>query len=112
MTETLPAAFAGLSPFAGWALATQDARQHKRITSTKAELRAFYDAVVPVLPQMLTYVDQYPLGAVPAEARPVFWMALSLAEVAPHVELYKGDPKVPHSFDESRFVAEHGRVPA
>ncbi|MEY4120139.1 MAG: hypothetical protein RLZZ472_529, partial [Pseudomonadota bacterium] len=23
---------------------------------------------------------------------------------------YKGDPKVPHSFDESRFVAEHGDI--
>lgn len=112
MTETLPAAFASLSPFTSWALGTQDARQHKRITSTKAELKAFYDAVLPELPKMLEYVDQYPLGQVPAEAKPVFWMALSMAEVAPHVELYRGDPKVPHSFDEARFVAEHGRVPA
>ncbi|MFG1478794.1 hypothetical protein V5F53_08995 [Xanthobacter sp. V4C-4] len=112
MTETLPADFQVLAPFAAWALSTQDARQHKRITSTKAELKAFYDAVLPELPRILSYVDQFPLGQVAPEAKPVFWMALSMAEVAPHVELYRGDPQVPHAFDEARFVAEHGHIPA
>jgi len=32
--------------------------------------------------------------------------------VAPHIELYRGDPKVPYSFDEARFVADHGAVAA
>lgn len=112
MTTTLPKAFETLTPFRDWALPTQDERQQKRISSTTGELRAFYDACLPLLPKMLTYVDQYPLGQVAEEARPVFWLALSLAEVAPHVELYKGDPHVPYSFDEARFVAEHGREAA
>lgn len=112
MNITLPTGFEALLPFTAWALSTQEERQHKRITSTKAELRAFYDAMLPELPKALEFVDQYPIGAVPAEVKPLFWMALSMAEVAPHVELYRGDPKVPYSFDEARFVAEHGQVPA
>lgn len=39
----------------------------------------------------------------------MFKLALSLAEVAPHVELYGGDPAVPHSFTEDRMIAAHGR---
>ncbi|MGQ3675823.1 hypothetical protein ACT6QH_10045 [Xanthobacter sp. TB0139] len=110
--KTLPAAFAELAPFSGWVLPTQDERQQKRYHSTTQELRAFYDAILPRMPEILDYVDQYPLGQIPTEAKPIFWMALSLAEVAPHVELYRGTPKVPYSFDEGRFVAEHGKVPA
>lgn len=112
MSMTLPKAFETLTPFLAWALPTQDGRQQKRITSPTGELRAFYDAALPLLPKMLAYADQFPLGQLAEEARPVFWLALSLAEVAPHVELYKGDPHVPFSFDEARFVAEHGREAA
>jgi hypothetical protein len=93
-----------------WALATQNERQHKRITSSTGELQAFYDAMLPRLEEILGHVDKFPLNELPADSFRLFTLALSLAEIAPHIELYKGDPKVPHSFDESRFVAEHGDV--
>ena len=32
----------------------------------------------------------------------------TLAEVAPHIELYGGAPGVPYAFEETRFVAAHG----
>ena len=54
----------------------------------------------------------FPLGELPPASARLFHLALSLAEVAPHIELYGGDPKVPYSFDEARFVADHGRVAA
>jgi hypothetical protein len=41
--------------------------------------------------------------------RCLFAMALSLAEIAPHVELYRGSVGVPHAFEEMRFVAKHGK---
>jgi len=109
MTIRLPEQFEKLEPFMSeWALATQNERQRKRILSSRGELRAFYEATLPLLEAILTYVDKFPLGEIPAEALPLYRLALSLAEVAPHIELYGGDPKVPHSFDEFRFVAEHG----
>jgi hypothetical protein len=93
-----------------WALATQNERQKKRVNSSTGELQAFYGAMLPRLEEILSHVDKFPLNELPADSFRLFTLAMSMAEIAPHIELYKGDPKVPHSFDESRFVAEHGDV--
>lgn len=109
MTTSFPKQFETLEPFAAdWALATQNERQRKRLRASRGELRAFYAAAQPLLGDILAYVDRYPLGEIPAVDLPLYRMMLSLAEVAPHIELYGGDPKVPHSFAEERFVADHG----
>ncbi|WP_374626812.1 hypothetical protein [Pandoraea sp.] len=109
MEKTLPKGFEMLEPLvADWALPTQNERQHRRINSSRGELRYFYDNMLPHLSAILAHIDRYPLGQLPDEAARLSSLALSLAEIAPHIELYGGDPKVPHSFDESRFVAEHG----
>ncbi|VVE54827.1 hypothetical protein PHO31112_04957 [Pandoraea horticolens] len=111
MEQTLPKGFEMLEPLvARWALTTQNERQQRRITSSRGELRNFYDNMLPHLSMILAHLDRYPLGELPGEAARLFSLALSLAEVAPHIELYGGDPKVPYSFDESRFVAEHGNL--
>ena len=56
MTDlSLPKSFEVLEPLvATWALATQDERQQRRIHSSRGELRAFYDAMQPRLPQWLS----------------------------------------------------------
>ena len=114
MTDlALPKSFESLEPLvANWAQPTQNGRQQRRIASSRGELRAFYDAMLPRLEDILAYVDKFPLGELPPDAERLFCLALSLAEVAPHIELYRGDPKVPYSFDEARFVADHGAVAA
>jgi len=104
----LPDAFAELAPFLDWALPSADARQTRRRTATRQEIRAFYDAVLPRTEAMLAAVDAHPLGKLPEEMRPLYYLALSLAEVAPHIELYGGAPGVPYAFEETRFVAAHG----
>ena len=112
MTEpTLPAAFADLAPHLGWALSGADARQAKRRGSSRQDLRDFYDAVLPRLEAILAEVDRHPLGGLPESHRALYDIALSLAEVAPHIELYGGSPGVPYAFEESRFVAVHGDQP-
>lgn len=106
---TLPKTFEMLEPLVPtWALATQNERQARRIGSSRGALQAFYDAMLPRMPALLEHVDKFPLGQLPEDSKRLFHLALSLAEVAPHVELYGGDPKVPHSFDETRFVADFG----
>ena len=50
-----------------WALATQNERQKKRITSSTGELRAFYDAILPRLEEILAHVDKFPLNELPAD---------------------------------------------
>ncbi|MDR3509518.1 MAG: hypothetical protein P4L64_16635 [Caulobacteraceae bacterium] len=109
MTDiTLPAGFEALTPFLDWNLPTANGRQTKRRTSSREALKAFYDAALPLLPAILAKADEYPLGALPAEIQPLYNIALAVAEVAPHIELYRGDPGVPYAFEEARFVAVHG----
>lgn len=111
MEQSLPGEFDMLEPLVtARALPTQNERQRRRIASTRGELRYLYDNMLPRLPAILAYLDKFPLGDVPPDAARLMSLALSLAEVAPHIELYGGDPKVPHSFDEARFVAEHGEL--
>ena len=108
----LPQGFAELERFAPkWTVGTQAQRQRVRGGSTAEELRIFYDAMLPRLEEALDLADQYPRGEIPHDVEQLFFMTLSLAEVAPHVELYNGNPHVPYSFDESRFNAVHAREP-
>lgn len=104
----LPAGFEDLSPWLDWALPTADQRQTRRRLSSKAELKAFYEAVLPRVEAMLAEADRFPLGKLPADQQLIYNIALSLAEVAPHIELYGGAPGVPYAFEEARFVAVHG----
>jgi len=111
-TPPLPEKFASLAPFAPiWALATQNEREIRRRASTSEQLQAFYDAIAPQLEDIIGYLNEFPLGKMPEAEQNLLYLTLSLAEVAPHVELYWGNPRVPYSFEEERFIAEHGAVP-
>lgn len=111
MTIVLPEAFQKLQPFvADWALGTPNERQRRRIGSHTQQLRNFYDAIMPQMVDILAFLDQYPLSELPEEHLGLYWMSLSLAEVAPHIELYRGDTGVPYAFEEARFVSEIGLV--
>lgn len=105
----LPESFADLEDFAGaWALATETERSQKRQASMMEEIQAFYDAMLPRMEQILSYLNQFPLDAMPEEARRLLHLTLSLAEVAPAVELFK-QPSVVDGYDISRLTPVHDR---
>lgn len=109
---TLPQEFPELQPYADkWAGATEDERAAARRSASPAELKAFYDAVIRRLPEILKRVDAYPLGKVAGADQHLFHMALALAEVAPHVEFYKCNPAVPFAFAETRMFGTHAATP-
>ena len=109
MTRLLPEGFDELETWASeWAMPTQNTRWDKRLASSREELIAFYNAVLPYLERILDHVDEYPLGELPEDSARLFDLALMHAEIAPNVELYDGDPNVPHSYEERRFIAVHG----
>jgi hypothetical protein len=112
MSIRLPKQFSELQPFAAsWALATEYERAAQRRRSQPAELQAFYDVAIKKLPAILKRVDKYPLGQIKGVDVHLFRLALSLAEVAPHVEFYGRDPKVPFAFAEERMFGFHCAVP-
>lgn len=103
----LPEQFKELEPFVGvWALATERERNRKRLSSTMEEIRAFYDAMVPRMEAIMEYLNRFPLEQMPEEARRLFYLSLSLAEVANAVEFY-GQPGVIDGFDPERFLPMH-----
>lgn len=90
----LPAAFAELEPFVGWALPTEEERYRRRIGSSMADIQAFYDAILPVAAEARDYLDKFELTAMPAEAQRLLWMLFSLINIGYAVEIF-GEPQVP-----------------
>lgn len=109
MTSLLPDEFTRIESWtADWALPTQNQRWDKRLASTATEIAEFYHAILPWLERILAHADQFPLGELPDRSANLFDLALMHAEIAPNIELYRGDPNVPHSFEERRLIAVHG----
>jgi hypothetical protein len=101
----LPKQFHDLEKFVeqGWSLATERERNAKRLSSSMAEIQALYDAILPKMDEIISHLNQFPLDSMPEDARRLFYLTLSLAEVAPAVEFYK-QPEVVDGFPASRFV--------
>lgn len=105
---TVPAGFEALAEFSKWNLPTADERTRARRNATAEELDAFYRGVLPHMEAVLDECDRFDLGELPESHRGIFNIALSMAEIAPHIEFYKGEVGVPYAFEEERFVAVHG----
>jgi hypothetical protein len=103
-----PTPFADLEPVAAWALATEGQRARKRRDSTMTEIRAFYDAVLPRMDAIIDYLNQFPLENMPDDAQRLLHLTLSLAEVAPAVELFN-QPLVTDGYDPERFIPAQGQ---
>lgn len=107
MANTVDEYLSRLAPhLESWAVMTQQEREQQRRNSSAEALREFYDAMLPEMEAIMELLNQYPLDAMPENARRLMNLTLSLAEVAPHVEFYSGDPAVPFAFAEERFIAE------
>ena len=107
--SALSAKFATLEPFvASWSLETELQRSQRRWTATVEDYQDFYNAMLPMLDDVLAYLDKFKLGEIPENARALYHLTLAFAEAAPHNELYNCANEVPNSFAASRFVAAHG----
>ncbi|MGH7962459.1 MAG: hypothetical protein ACRERD_11640 [Candidatus Binatia bacterium] len=102
----LPAPFADLESFIAWALATEPERSSKRQSSAMTEIQAFYDALLARMEEIFLYLHQFPLAAMPGDAQRLLHLTLSLAEVAPAVELFK-QPSVVDGYDIARVIPGH-----
>ncbi len=112
MKGLLPGGFEDLEELVtDWAMPTQNMRWDRRLASSREELISFHEALLPRLEEILDHVDRFEIGQLPEDSARLFDLALMLAEISPNVELYDGEPNVPHSFEERRFVAVHGDDP-
>ena len=104
--QHLPEAFHDLEPWLEWSLATEGERSAKRQSSSMAELRAFYAAMLARMEEILAHLEQFPPNKLPPEAERLLLMTLSLAEAAPAVELF-GQASVVDGYDITRLTPEH-----
>ncbi|MFX1766781.1 hypothetical protein PWP93_30210 [Paraburkholderia sp. A1RI-2L] len=105
----LPAEFASLQWFSGWALDTETARNVRRHAVTMDEIHAFVAAMLPEMERIFAWLDRFDMNALPADARALMCLTLSLAEVAPAVEFY-AQQAVVDGFDPRRFAADEAFV--
>lgn len=102
--QTLPEGFQDLEGFvAAWSRASERERNRQRLSSSMPEIQTLYDALLPRMDAIIGYLNTQPLNDMSEEARRLFHLSLSLAEIAPAVEFYK-QPEVIDGFPPERFV--------
>jgi hypothetical protein len=79
--QQLPKLFQDLEPYLTWSLPTERERSAKRQSSTMAEIKAFYDAMLARMEEILPYLAQFPPEHIPADVQRLFFLTLSLARV-------------------------------
>ena len=105
-SATLPEEFAELQPFVErWALVTETERNTQRHTVGMDAILVFKDAMLPRVDAVVQWLDQFALNALPDAAKPLMYLLLSFAEIAPAVEFYK-QPADIDGYDPRRFVAD------
>jgi len=102
----LPEQFKDLEQWMAWSLETEAERSDRRQASAMEDITAFYEAMLARMEEVLSYLEQFSLEELPDDARRLFYLTLSLAEVAPAVEQF-GQPSVVDGYDIKRFVASH-----
>jgi hypothetical protein len=94
--SVFPPEFADLEPCAEWSLKTEAERYAKRLSSSMAELQAFYDAAFPRLEAALAYLDALDYSSLPDDATHLLWLCYSLVNASFPVEVWR-QPRVPDS---------------
>jgi hypothetical protein len=102
--RSLPGPFEDLNNLVDdWSLATQQLRNDKRVASSMADLRSFYDRMTPRIKEIAAYLDEYPIDALPRSAVDILFLGLMLMEIAPAVEVMK-TPDVVSDYPRGRLI--------
>lgn len=93
-TTTLPAPFKDLERFLEWALPTESQRLQKRETSTLADIREFYDAMLARFQDVIDHFRQSDKASVAGqvaepETHNLYVLMLAFADASLSVELHK-----------------------
>ena len=103
-----PERFSALEMFGSWALPTERERHDRKSASSLTEIRAFYDAMLPVLPAALDYLNGFDLNELPTAERRLLDLCLAMVEAAMAIEMF-GDADPPYLMSLDRFEPVHDR---
>jgi hypothetical protein len=103
-TRNLPDGFEALEPYVNaWALETERERAAKRWGGDYEEMRRFYDAMVEHITLAIKHLNAFDVNRMPPAESKLMNLALSLAEIANSIEIYK-QPGVPKAFSPRQYV--------
>jgi hypothetical protein len=103
-SNSLPPGFADLAPFvADWALTNEKERHRGMIDAGIDALRRFYDAMLPRYPAIVAYLNQFPLDAMPEDAKTLFDLARTFVETAHPIDLNWRSPDIEDTFPAARL---------
>ena len=98
-----PREFADLEHLAGWSLDTEEARNRHRLTRPYAEIKAFYDEMLPRAETILAYLNGFPLEGLPPAQTRLLNLVHALADAGPPVEWWQ-DVTYSKGFDPHRLL--------
>lgn len=100
----LPPQFDALQPFvADWALKAEKARHDFLVARSIAELRPFYDAMLPRMDEITQYLDRFPVDALPPDAQVLFDLGMTFMECAHPIDLGWFTTDIEDKFPAERF---------
>lgn len=99
MSQKLPPAFSDLDIWVSdWALSNEASRYQKLHSVTLEKLEPFYKAMLARIDSVLTYLDQYTISNMPADARVLYNLAMTFAETAHPLDLGWKDVDFPDAY--------------
>ena len=107
MMLKLPERYAELEKNWGeWIIDSEPARTKLRFAKSDDELRAFYVALQPQLPALISFIGQHPIEALPADVKNLWWLVSSYIGVAVALEMYGSIRVIPggHLFADAQSI--------
>jgi hypothetical protein len=103
----IPEPFVHLETWNGWCLRTETERNHRRVSKSFKEISAFADAMLPEVEAVTQWIDVHNVdGTYDDKTLNLFYMLLSLAEVAPAIESYDPEVVVVDGYESKLFVPD------
>jgi hypothetical protein len=100
----LPSGFSKLESFVPeWALANERDRYNKLHHSSLAQLKVFYDAMLPEMEAVMEFLKTQPLEGMQPEATNLYHLAMTFAETAHPLDLGWKDVDFPSAFPWERM---------
>ncbi|WP_332812783.1 hypothetical protein [Sphingomonas sp.] len=106
--QSFPSRFGALEQYSDFARESELDRAETINARPFGEIVAFYDAMLPLLPEALDYLNTFDVKALPREEANLLRLCLAMVEASMAVELFEDtDPK--YLMPIRRFFPEHDK---
>jgi len=103
----LPREFAALAEWDSWCLATETERNARRVKCSFEDISAFAIALEPHVDAICAFIDaRQAEGKLDTPTLNLYYLLLSLAEVAPAIESYDPEVEVVDGYESKLFAPE------